>query len=200
MRPNPLHDVIDFLFNPHIAAGFLTKASLLTVVFWVLLIGSVAAAWLAWTRDPEQRKPYHVAIWLTRLLIGSMWWQQSLWKVPPNYAGLLYWMKQEADHAAVPLQGQLVAEIVVPHIAIFGPLVYAIEAAIGVSLILGLLTRWGALLGLLMGLNLWLGLYSAPGEWPWTYFFLTVIQFLFLIDPPGQSLGIDALRPVAQRR
>jgi len=190
MRPNPLHDVIVFL----------TKPDALTVVFWLLLVGSVAAALLARARDRTQREPRHVAIWLTRLLIGSMWWQQSLWKVPPNYAGLLYWMKQEADHSAIRLQGQLVGEIVVPHIAIFGPLVYAIEVAIGVSLILGLLTRWGALLGLLMGLNLWLGLYSAPGEWPWTYFFLVVIQFLFLIDPPGQSLGIDALRPVAQRR
>jgi uncharacterized membrane protein YphA (DoxX/SURF4 family) len=190
MRPNPLHDVI----------GFLTKPDALTVVFWVLLVGSVVVAWLAWTRDPEQRKPYHVAIWVTRVLIGSMWWQQSLWKVPPNYAGLIYWMKQEVDHAAIPLQGQLVGEIVIPHIAIFGPLVYAVEVAIGVSLILGLLTRWGALLGVLMGLNLWLGLYSAPGEWPWTYFFLVTIQFLFLIDSPGSSLGVDALLLAAQRR
>ena len=36
-----------------------------------------------------------------------------------------------------------------------------------------------------MGLNLWLGLYSAPGEWPWTYMFLIIIQALFIIDPPG---------------
>jgi uncharacterized membrane protein YphA (DoxX/SURF4 family) len=189
MRPNPLHDVI----------GFLTKPGGLTVVFWVLLVCSGIVALLAWTRDRGQRTPRHVAIWIVRLLIGSMWWQQSLWKVPPNYAGLLYWMKQEAAHAAIPLQGQLVDEIVIPHIAIFGPLVYATEVAIGVSLILGLLTRWGALLGVLMGLNLWLGLYSAPGEWPWTYFFLVTIQCLFLIDPPGRSLGVDALGIPAQR-
>ncbi len=190
MRPNPLHDVI----------GFLTKPGVLTVVFWVLLVGSVLIALLAWARDPAQRTPRHAAVWITRLLIGSMWWQQSLWKVPPNYAGLLYWMKQQVDHAAIPLQAWLVGNIVIPNIAIFGPLVYAIEVSIGVSLILGLLTRWGALLGVLMGLNLWLGLYSAPGEWPWTYFFLVVIQFLFFIDPPGRSLGIDALRPGARSR
>ena len=189
MRPDPLHDVI----------GFLTKPGALTVVFWLLLVGSVATALLASAREREQRTPYHVAIWVTRLLIGSMWWQQSLWKVPPDYAGLLYWMKQEADHAAIALQGRLVGDVVIPHIAIFGPLVYAVEVAIGVSLILGLLTRWGALLGVLMGLNLWLGLYSAPGEWPWTYFFLVVIQFLFVLDPPGESLGFDALRRTERR-
>jgi hypothetical protein len=37
-------------------------------------------------------------------------------------------------------------------------------------------------------------LYSAPGEWPWTYTFLIVIQALFVLDPPGRSLGVDALR------
>ena len=51
----------------------------------------------------------------------------------------------------------------------------------------------GALAGLGMAVNLWLGLYSAPGEWPWTYFFLVVIQLLFLVDPPGRSLGVDVL-------
>jgi hypothetical protein len=60
-------------------------------------------------------------------------------------------------------------------------------------LILGLLTRLGALLGLLMALNLWLGLYSAPGEWPWTYGFLIIIQGIYLVDPPGRSLGVDAI-------
>jgi hypothetical protein len=53
-------------------------------------------------------------------------------------------------------------------------------------------------LGALMGLNLWLGLYSAPGEWPWTYMFLVIIQALFVIDPPGRCLGADAL--LRQRR
>jgi uncharacterized membrane protein YphA (DoxX/SURF4 family) len=58
-------------------------------------------------------------------------------------------------------------------------LVYAIEVAIGASLILGLFTRFGAALGALMAINLWLGLYNAPGEWPWTYTFLVVISAAF---------------------
>jgi hypothetical protein len=45
----------------------------------------------------------------------------------------------------------------------------------------------------LMAINLWLGLYNAPGEWPWTYMFLVVLQLIFLINPPGRSLGIDTL-------
>jgi uncharacterized membrane protein YphA (DoxX/SURF4 family) len=188
VRPNPLRDVATFLSAP----------SAVTVVFWLLLLGSCAAASFAWRDDPVQRTARHVGIWLLRLLVGSMWWQQSLWKIPPNYDGLIYWMKQMVDHASIPLQAQLVHDLVLPNITLFGPVVYAIELFIGFSLILGLMTRAGAVLGALMALNLWLGLYSAPGEWPWTYGFLVIIQIIFGLDPPGRSLGMDAV--LRQRR
>jgi hypothetical protein len=35
---------------------------------------------------------------------------------------------------------------------------------------------------------------AAEHRLPWTYIFLIIIQALFLIDPPGRSLGVDALR------
>jgi uncharacterized membrane protein YphA (DoxX/SURF4 family) len=183
MRPDPLHDILKFLTNP----GWPTPT------FWLLLIASGVIAFAAARREPTQRLACRMSIWLLRLIVGAMWWQQSLWKIPPNYDGLVYWMQQMVDHASIELQSRLVAQIVLPNISIFGPLIYSIEAAIGISLMLGLLSRIGALLGLLMAINLWLGLYSAPNEWPWTYFFLIVIQLLFAIDPPGRSLGADEL-------
>jgi uncharacterized membrane protein YphA (DoxX/SURF4 family) len=184
MRPNPFADVLQFLIKP---AWF-------TAVFWLLLIASVWLARSVWTRDGSQRSGYHAGRWLLRLLVGAMWWQQSLWKIPPNFDGLIYWMRQEVDHASFALQSDFVGGIVLTHILLFGPLVYAIEVSIGVSLMLGVWSRGGALLGALMAINLWLGLYSAPGEWPWTYTFLIIIQALFVLDPPGRSLGVDALR------
>ena len=183
MRPNPRQDVRAFLSAP----GWITPA------FWLLLAGSVIAAVAAWRSDPSQRTLRHVGIWLLRLLVGAMWWQQSLWKIPPNYDGLIYWMKQMVDHASVELQGRLVQDFVLPNITVFGSLVYGVEVMIGASLILGVLTRLGAIVGMLMAGNLWLGLYSAPGEWPWTYGFIVILQLLFVIDPPGRSLGGDVL-------
>jgi len=183
MRPNPLHD----------AGQFLTQAGWFTPVFWLLLLGSAAIAVLAWRCDRTQRTPRAAAHWVLRVLVGTMWWQQTLWKIPPNFDGLRYWMEQEAAHAAILLQGDLVRDAVLPNLWFFGPLVYLVEAAIGISLLLGLFSRAGALLGALMGLNLWLGLYSAPGEWPWTYVFLVIIQTLYVIDPPGRMLGADVL-------
>jgi len=183
MRPNPLYD----------AAQFLTKPGWFTPVFWLLLLASIVVAVLVWRQQPEQRTVRNLGIWGLRVLMGSMWWQQTLWKIPPNFDGLQYWMHQEADHAAIALQGALVRDVVLPNLAVFGPLVYLVELLIGVSLLLGLFSRIGATLGLLMGLNLWLGLYSAEGEWPWTYMFLVMIQAWFVIDPPGRVLGADAI-------
>ncbi len=190
MRPAPWQDAFDFL----------TSGGGLLAAFWILLLASAALAFLAWQRLPMQRTVYNVAIWLLRVLVGAMWWQQSLWKVPPNYGGLMHWMQEMVDHASTQLQSNLVRDVVLPNITVFGPLVYAVEVFIGASLILGLVTRLGAALGVLMAINLWLGLYSAPGEWPWTYVFLIVIQLLFVLDPPGRCLGADALIERSSRR
>ena len=184
MRPDPFTDIL----------AFVSKPAWPTAVFWLLLALSAGIAVRAWRRDPRQRTGAHLGRFLLRVAVGCMWWQQSLWKIPPDFDGLRFWMQNMVDHGSVPLQSRLVASIVIPDMAVFGPLVYAIEVAVGVSLILGLLTRIGAALGALMALNLWLGLYSAPNEWPWTYAFLAIIQLGYLIDPPGRSLGIDAIR------
>jgi uncharacterized membrane protein YphA (DoxX/SURF4 family) len=184
MRQDPFTDVLHFLAD----TGFPKPA------FWLLLVGAAVVAFLAWRSDPAQRSIPHAGRGILRVLVGTMWWQQSLWKVPPHYDwGLIHWMEEMVQHAAIPLQSDLVRDLVLPNIAFFGPLVYAIEVAIAVSLILGVATRLGALLGALMAINLWLGLYNAPGEWPWTYMFLVIIQLIYLIDPPGRNLGVDAL-------
>jgi uncharacterized membrane protein YphA (DoxX/SURF4 family) len=189
MSPDPIHDFLPYLLTP----------TWTTAVFWLLLIGDVLFAVRAWRRDPRQRNARMIAIAALRTALGTMWWQGSIWKVPPNYGGLTYWMTQMRDHAILPIHRMLVGEVVLPNIAIFGPLVYATEVAIAASLILGFASRAGALLGLAMTVNLWLGLYSAPGEWPWTYGFLILLQLLFIVDPPGRALGADATAPTRSR-
>jgi hypothetical protein len=190
MRENPIGNALAFLVA--------TDKFWFTVIFWLLLLGSAAAAALAWRADPAQRSLHHITYGLMRVIIGIMWWQQSLWKIPPHWDwGLIHWMEVMVEHASTQLQSTLVRDLVLPNIAVFGPLVHAIEVFIAVSLVLGAVTRLGGALGALMAINLWLGLYNAPGEWPWTYMFLVVLQLIFLINPPGRSLGIDAL---ARRR
>ena len=193
MNPNPFSDTLAFLLRP----GWPTP------IFWLLLIASAGIAAYAWHTIPNQRTPSHLGNWGLRLLIGCMWWQQTLWKLPPFYTdqpqepfgttGLAYWMGLMGKHAAVPLQADFVNNIVLPHFYLFAPLVYGAEVLTAVSLILGLFVRLGGLIGALQIANLWLGLYSAPGEWPWTYFFLLLLMASFAVHHYGRSLGIDAI-------
>ena len=190
MRTNPISDVLDFL----------TRGEWTSYVFWLLIIASVAIAVVNLVRDSSQRSGLHLWNWLTRFFIGAMWWQQSLWKLPPTYTnnpdgsgGLRYWMDEMAKWASTGLQRNFVKHLVLPHFYFFAPQVYFAEVLIAVTLILGLFSRLGAFIGALMAINLWLGLYRSPAEWPWTYFFLIVIQIMLLVRRPGHSLGLDAI-------
>ena len=192
MNPNPFSDVVTFLTQP----GWPTY------VFWLLTLASIAIAVYAYAQLPEQRQFRHVANWLFRFLIGAMWWQQTLWKLPPSYTdhpekpfdtGLYYWMTVMGKHAAIPLQADFVNNIVLPHFYLFAPVVYGLEVLTAVSLILGLFVPLFGIIGALQILNLWLGLYNAEGEWPCTFFFLLLLQLFFAIGQYGQSLGLDAL-------
>jgi thiosulfate dehydrogenase [quinone] large subunit len=192
MPENPISDLIEFL----------TDASWPTPVFWLLAVASIAIVVVVWRRRSEQRDFSHLAQWSFRFVMGGFWWQQSLWKLPPLYTnhpeaplttGLAYWMHQMGMYAAIPLQADLVNNVVLPHFYVFAPIVYVAEVLTGVSLMLGVFTRAFAVIGALQILNLWLGLYNAPGEWPWTYFFLLVLQLTFAVHSYGRSLGIDAI-------
>jgi len=192
MRPNPISDVLHFLFTWSMTTG----------IFWVLILASVAIAGYAWTNIEGQRTSRHLVDWGCRFFIGAMWWQQTLWKLPPYYTdhpedptgtGLYYWMTVMGKSASIPLQADFVNSIVLPHFYLFAPVVYCLEVLTAVSLILGFFVRfWGAI-GALQILNLWLGLYNADGEWPWTYFFLLVLQVAFAVHQYGRSLGLDAI-------
>jgi uncharacterized membrane protein YphA (DoxX/SURF4 family) len=102
-------------------------------------------------------------------------------------------MDEMTKWASTGLQRHFVKDIVLPHFYLFAPQVYFSEVLIAVTLILGLFSRLGAFLGALMAINLWLGLYRSPAEWPWTYFFLIIVQIVFLVQRPGCSLGLDAI-------
>jgi uncharacterized membrane protein YphA (DoxX/SURF4 family) len=193
MNPNPFTDVLNFMLQPTWTTG----------VFWLLLLASAAIAVYAYRTIPGQQSIGHIGNWIFRVLVGSMWWQQSLWKLPPYYTdqpdtpfgttGLAYWMGLMGKHAAIPLQADFVNQIVLPNFYLFAPVVYGLEVLTAVSLILGLFVRLGGIIGALQILNLWLGLYSAPNEWPWTYCFLLLLMLSFALHHYGRSLGLDAL-------
>ena len=135
-----------------------------------------------------------------RSVIGLMWLTSLRWKMPPafeasaGHRSLMEWLQLEVAYPTVTLYADFVANVVIPNFTLFAWLTFIIELLIGLSLALGLFTRWGAALGLLWSLNLAIGLLSVPGEWPWSYLMLIMWHALFFVSVTHQKWGLDARR------
>jgi hypothetical protein len=194
MPTNPITDVWQFLTG--MTGDYLKQGNwryLILALFWALLIASVVIAIRNWREDPAQRTGRHLGIWLVRVLIGCMWFQGMLWKLPlPVSDGLQYWTEQESTNAAFEFHRTFLKDAVLPHMIVFGPIVFLAELVFAGSMMLGLAVRFVGVFGIAYVLQLWLGLYGNSSEWPWTYMFLALLMFLFVVENAGRSLGFDA--------
>jgi thiosulfate dehydrogenase [quinone] large subunit len=153
-----------------------------------------------------------IGLFASRLIIGYLWITQLQWKMPPTFGcpsdfavsvslqqrttGLCDWTGLMAAYSKVPLHAALVKNVIIPNISWMGWGIWLMEAFIAVSLILGLFSRLGGLVGFIQAVNLYIGLTAIPFEWYWTYGMLYTLQLIFVALPPGRVWGVDAwLRP-----
>lgn len=188
MRVNPFVDVAAFLSGPSYSEPYF-----MAILYWIVALASLAVALTAAQSVPGQATAANLGRFIVRFMVGSMWWQQALWKFPTDLGGLRYWTEQMAQHAAFDFHRAFVQNVILPNFTPIGVCVFFIEIAIGFSLMIGLLTRLSAFCGALFIANLWLGLYRVDAEWPWSYFFLILLLAIFSFDGYGRSLGCDAL-------
>lgn len=195
MRTNPFLDSLMFLVGQtpdHDSIG--PAKYLLVLAYAALLVAGIAIAARNWSRDPAQRTARHATVWLFRTLIGTMWFQGSLWKLPlPVSSGFQYWTGQLAENSFIPAHAALVRDVLLPGIAVLDPLVWLAETGMAALLLLGLAVPLAGLGGILFTLNLWVGLYHSAAEWPWNYVFLIMVHAFFILDHAGRSLGLDAV-------
>ncbi len=133
------------------------------------------------------------ALVVLRVYLGVIFLLMALPKVQGDFTSrFMSFLEQVALQKAHPFYQEFVQAVVVPSASIFASLVSWGELLVGISLILGLLTRVSAVVALLLVLNQLL----AQGEWFWTpyshdaaYF---AIALALLIGAAGRTLGIDA--------
>jgi thiosulfate dehydrogenase [quinone] large subunit len=138
---------------------------------------------------------------LIRIFVGYLWFQQLFWKMPPDFAGLYTYIVRESQHTILPgygyvLQHTFLAGCTSLHNAsgctLFVPLaagVWIAELTVAMSLMFGVFNRFGAILGVILAAQLYLGLgYS---DWYWTYGMLVLLCLALTAVPAGRRLGID---------
>lgn len=89
----------------------------------------------------------------------------------------------------------LLDNVIIPNIAFFGWLIWLAEFWIFVSMLLGFLSRFGALVAIGISAQLWVGLANIPRpyEWEWAYGAIVLLSIALLGLAPGRVFGVDSL-------
>ena len=194
----PISDLIGFLTadtSDYNALGIWKY--LILFLFYALMAGSLWFLVANWREDPSQRRASVLWLWAIRVLIGCMWFQGTLWKLPFGHNnGLYYWTQQMGGRAAFALQRDFVSDVILPNFDLINTLVYLAELGFAADIILGLAVRLAGTAAALFTLNLWLGIYNKrpgdPDEWSWSYMFLIFLCGTFAVLAAGRALGADA--------
>lgn len=194
MNDNPIHTFFQFLTGgipDQLSLGDLRWFTV--ALYWAILLGSFYVFYLNWQRDPAQRTVNHVSIYLMRVLAAGMWYLGTLWKLPlPVAAGFHFWLGATVKYSSFSLHADIM-QIFVDHIGLIQPVIYLLEVFFTASLMLGFMVRLSGILAALFTLNLLIGLYNDPTEWPWTYVGIICTHGMFAATHAGRSLGIDNL-------
>ena len=146
MRTDPFTDTWLFLIgqqSDQLALGY--GRWLVVGGFLLLVLASIVIALREWVEDPVQRTGRDFTLWALRALVGGMWFQGMLWKLPffSTENGLYFWTGEEVTNAAFQIHRDLVKTVLlpVPNFYVLDLLVFFTELAFAVSLLLGLGVR-----------------------------------------------------------
>jgi thiosulfate dehydrogenase [quinone] large subunit len=138
-----------------------------------------------------------------RVGVALMWVQNAGWKRPPDFGsaaeparGLRKFTEFAVDHPVLPPYAWVVDNVVLPNFIFFGWVTLLVEASLGAFLLIGLATRFWAVVGLLQSLAITLSVLNAPHEWHWSYFLMLLAHVALLATAAGRAYGLDGvLRP-----
>jgi len=146
-----------------------------------------------------------IALFTTRVVLGLLWLQNSGWKTPPDFgrssgSGLYRFTRLAIEHEVFAPYAFVVREVVLPNFIAFGWLVLLVEAALGAFLLVGLATRFWALVGVVQSAAIGLSVLGAPGEWSWAYYLMLAGHLAVFGVAAGRFWGLDGvLRPQWER-
>ena len=144
-----------------------------------------------------QARTYLWYISLLRIYIGGYMLWQGIRKYQRDFPKGDWIGRQIGDIATLdlyPWYKRLLMDYVVPHHELFGYLVMIGEIVVGLCLLVGLLTRINAFIGLFMLINYLLGPGMARGGAPLAQQQTFILALLIvLLSGAGRTLGLDGL-------
>lgn len=135
-----------------------------------------------------------------RMTLGMLWLTQVVWKTPPDFKLLARFTGYAVDHEVFPPWSFVVEKLILPNLTLFGWVTIVTEASIAAFLLLGLASRFWALVGLTMTVTIILSDLNAPNEWSWAYYMMFTLHVVVLTTAAGRAFGLDGLLRPAWRQ
>ena len=134
-----------------------------------------------------------------RIGLALLWIQNAGWKVPPDFGqgvrptGLYQFTSYAVEYPVFPPFSWLVEHLILPNFAFFGWMVLLAEASLGAFLLIGLATRFWALVGIAQTMAITLSVLNAPNEWHWSYLLMFLVHGAVFATAAGRYAGLDGL-------
>ncbi len=143
-------------------------------------------------------RPTRAVLAAVRIAVGLMWLQNVNWKRPPDFGqaaenGLYQYTSYAVENPVLAPFSWLVQNVIFPNFVLFGWGVLLAEFCLGAFLLVGFLTRFWAIVGILQTLAITLSVLNTPAEWQWSYYLMFAAQFVILATAAGRVTGVDGL-------
>jgi thiosulfate dehydrogenase (quinone) large subunit len=139
------------------------------------------------------------AIAIVRVGVGLLWMQNVGWKTPPDFghsnppSGLYHSASYAVSHEVFHPYTLLMERLVLPNFTFFGWMILLVEASLGAFLLIGLATRFWALVGVAQTVVIMLSVLNAPHEWLWSYVLMLLVHMALFATSAGRYAGLDGL-------
>ena len=136
---------------------------------------------------------------VVRIGVGLLWLQNAGWKTPPDFGrgdppnGLYLSASYAVSHEVLPPYAWLMNHGVLPNFTFFGWMVLLVEASLGAFLLIGLATRFWAVVGAAQTVVIMLSVLNAPHEWYWSYLLMLLVHLAVFATAAGRYAGLDGL-------
>lgn len=142
---------------------------------------------------------------VVRVAAAVLWMGNLGWKIPPEFgqnAGpeapkdLYQWTSYAVTDPVLAPYTWVVEQVVLPNFTAFAWTVLLVEAGLGAFLLIGLATRFWAVVGAAQSVAIMLSVGNAPGEWIWSYVLMLLLHAAIFATAAGRYAGLDGvLRP-----
>ena len=143
--------------------------------------------------DPNAVRINPWLLGLFRAGIALLWIENVQWKRPPDFSSLEKFTTYAVDYPVLAPWSWIVEQLVLPNMAIFGWITILTEASLGAFLLVGLCTRFFALVGMAQTVAITLSVLNAPHEWEWAYYLMFLAHLALFATAAGRSVGLDGL-------